>query len=81
MEFNAESAKAIARLIVTVIAAVATTFGWSFDANLWLNIILSVVSIALLIYVCWWKNQNLTSAAQEAQKVLNELKVADKNAN
>lgn len=73
MEFNSQSAVAIARLLVTMAAAVGATFGWSFDADLWFNVVLSVIAVALLCY-SWWKNNNLTLAAQESQKVLMALK-------
>lgn len=73
MEFNSQTAVAIARLIITIIAAVASTFGWLFDSELWLNIVLSAFALAVLAWT-WWKNNNITHAAQEAQKVLDEMK-------
>lgn len=72
-EFNSQTATAIARLVVTVIATCAATFGWTFDAETWFNIALSIVALALLGYT-WWKNNNVTYAAQEAQKVLDSIK-------
>lgn len=76
MEFNSQSAVAIARLTITIAAAIGATFGWSFDADLWFNVILSVIAVALLCY-SWWKNNNITEAAQESQKVLMALKRQD----
>lgn len=73
MEFNSQSAIAFARLLVTLAVGVATVFGWTLDAELWLNIILSIAGVVLFAY-SWWKNNNITSAAQEAQEVLNEIK-------
>ena len=49
---------------------------WSFDTDLWLNIFLSILSVVLLAY-SWWKNNNITLAAQEAQNVLSNIKVSD----
>lgn len=75
IEFNSQTAVAIGRLIVTILASIAATLGWSFDADLWLNVFLSVLSVVLLVY-SWWKNNNLTLAAQEAQNVLSAIKIS-----
>ena len=76
IEFNSQTAVAVGRLVVTILASIAATLGWSFDADLWLNIFLSVLSVVLLAY-SWWKNNNITLAAQEAQNVLSNIKVSD----
>lgn len=76
IEFNSQTAVAIGRLVVTILASIAATLGWSFDADLWLNIFLSILSVVLLAY-SWWKNNNITLAAQEAQNVLSNIKVSD----
>lgn len=73
MELNSQSVVAFVRLIVTLAVSVAATFGWTLDAELWLNVVLSIGSVALFVY-SWWKNNNITKAAQEAQEVLNEIK-------
>lgn len=77
MQFNAETAKAFVRLILSLAAGVAMSFGWSLDWELWGNIGLSVIAVALFVY-SWWKNNNLTEAAQEAQLVLDEIKLTGK---
>lgn len=76
IEFNSQTALAIGRLIVTILAAIASTFGWAFDADLWLSIILSILAVVLLLYI-WWKNNNISLAAQEAQTVLDAIKASD----
>lgn len=58
VEFNSQTAVAIGHLIVTILASIAATLGWSFDADLWLNVFLSILSVALLAY-SWWKNNNV----------------------
>lgn len=73
MEFNKETGVAIARLIVTIAVAIATTFGWSLDGDLLLNILLSAIALALFAWT-WWKNNNVTAAAQQAQGVLDAIK-------
>lgn len=73
MVLNSQTAVAFARLVVTLLVSVAATFGWTLDAQLWLNIVLSAASVILFV-ITWWKNNNVTEAAQEAQKVLDELK-------
>lgn len=77
MEFNSSTAVALIRLIASLAAGVASTFGWAFDAELWLNILLSFIAVVLFGY-SWWKNNNITAAAQEAQIVLNQIKVNEK---
>lgn len=77
IELNAESAYSLARLIVMIASGVAATMGWKFDANLWLNIALSVLAVVILVRFIWWKNQPITKAAQEAQNVLSHIKVSD----
>lgn len=76
MQFNSQTAVAFVRLLVSLAAGVASTFGWTLDADLWLNITLSFAAVVLFAY-SWWKNNNITAAAQEAQEVLDELKGKD----
>ena len=70
---NAESIRAIVALLVTAIVNVANVMGFALDWGTVFNVVLSVASVASVAWV-WWKNQNLTAAAQEAQKFLDELK-------
>lgn len=74
---NSESIVAIVRLLVTAAVSICAYFGWALDANLLLNILLTIAAVVILIYT-WWKNNNVTSAAQEAQKVLDQIKEAQK---
>lgn len=70
---NSESIKPIAVLIVTVAVNIANVAGYAIDADLWINIVLSGLSLVAVGY-SWWKNQNVTIAAQMAQDYLDELK-------
>lgn len=63
----------IVRGIVPVIVTVLTICGISADADILITVIGSIVSIVTFIW-SWWKNNNITLAAQQAQKVLDELK-------
>lgn len=73
MELNKESFIAIIRLIVTAVGMIATTFSWTVDTNFIFNILVSIAAGVLLIWT-WWKNNNVTEAAQQAQEMLNEIK-------
>lgn len=73
MELNKESFIAIIRLIVTAVGMIATTFSWTVDTNFIFNILVSIAAEVLLIWT-WWKNNNVTEAAQQAQEMLNEIK-------
>lgn len=63
----------IVRGIVPVVVTVLTIFGISADADILITVIGSILSI--VTFICsWWKNNNITLAAQQAQKVLDDLK-------
>ena len=68
-----EQAKAIITIIVTAVVNVANVCGFAMDADAWINVALSILSAVTILY-SWWKNQNLTAEAAEAQKYLNDLK-------
>lgn len=70
---NAESIKAIVALVVTAAVNVANVCGFALDYGTVYNVVLSVASVACVAW-CWWKNQNVTQAAQQAQEYLAELK-------
>lgn len=67
---------AFVRLACSVIAAGAAIFGAVVDADA--LTVGALIVVALVVYIwSWWKNSNITSAAQEAQKVLDEIKAKD----
>ena len=72
-----EKVKAIVTIVVTAAVNVANVCGYALDADTWVNAALSVASVICIIYA-WWKNQNLSDEAVEAQKVLNLLKTERK---
>lgn len=78
MDFNSQTAIAIVRLVVGLLAGVFAAMGWAFDADFWANIGLSAMAVVVAVYALWWKNNNVTSAAQEAQAVLDEIKLRER---
>lgn len=70
---NIERVKAIATIIVTAAVNIANVMGYALDADSIVNAVLSVLSAIAIVY-SWWKNQNITDEAIEAQKVLDALK-------
>ena len=66
--WNTERVIAVTRIACTMAAALAAGFGLALDADA-----LYTGCAALLATVCyvwsWWSNNNMTKAAQEAQKV------------
>ena len=74
---NAERVKAIVTIVVTAAVNVANVCGYALDADLWVNAVLSVVSAACIAY-SWWKNQNVTDEAIQAQDYLDGLKAERK---
>ena len=74
---NTERIKAVVTIIVTAAVNVANVYGYAVDADTWVNAALSVLSVITIAYT-WWKNQNITDEAIEAQKVLDHLKAERK---
>ena len=66
---------AIVRLGVMFVAAVLSGIGIAIDADALYNLIALAVALIAGI-VSWWKNSNMTEAAQEAQAYLDNLKAA-----
>lgn len=64
---------AFARLVVTLVVSVAAVAGYALDSGLVFNIVFSALAIACILWT-WWKNNNVTKAAQQAQQYLNDLK-------
>ena len=76
---NVERAKAIITIIVTAVVNIANIYGYAVDAEAWINVALSILS-AICIAWSWWKNQNITPEAIQAQAVLDHLKAERKAA-
>lgn len=70
---NAESTKAIVTLVVTVAVCCANAAGYALDFGTLYNVVFSIAALACVAW-SWWKNQNVTEAAQKAQEYLDELK-------
>lgn len=71
-----ERAGAVARLVCTLVAGIATMLGFYMDADELFTGVCCVVALVCLV-VTWWKNNNITDAAIEAQEVLDALKSGD----
>ena len=74
-----ERTKAIISAIVILAVNIAAMFGVSLDANVWFSGLCAIVMLVTNIYAIW-KNHNFTPEAQEAQRVLDDLKAAKKEA-
>ena len=72
-----ERIKAIVTIIVTAAVNVANVCGWALDADTWATAALSVASVVCIVY-SWWKNQNVTDEAIQAQMTLDVLKAEKK---
>lgn len=72
-----ETVKAWAGTIVTVGVAVGSACGVDIDAEAAQNVVCAVVLVGATAYGCW-KNHNFTWAAQEGQKLVNDIKSASK---
>ena len=72
-DVKSERAKAIVTIVVVAIVNIANIFGYALDADAWINVVLSILS-AVSIAWSWWKNQNVTEQAAQAQALLDALK-------
>ncbi len=70
-----EKVKAIATLIIVCAVNVCNVLGYAVDAEPWINAVTSVLSVVAIAYA-WWKNQNVTAEAAQAQVLLDALKAA-----
>lgn len=66
-ENSKQTLVAFIRLACTLIAAGGTMFGIAIDADSLFIIVGLVVSLAACVW-SWWKNNNVTAAATEAQE-------------
>ena len=77
MDEQKERTKALFRAAVMLILGITAALGAKGVSpldNYVLTEVLSYVAGAAAVLWAWWKNNNVTEAAQEAQEVLNELK-------
>lgn len=69
-----ERAKAIVTLVIVAVFNIANVCGYAFDAGPVVNAITSIISAISILYA-WWKNQNVTVEAAQAQVLLDSLKI------
>lgn len=72
-ESKKQTLMAFIRLAVMLVTAGLALFGVAVDADSLYVVVMCIVAVSAAI-VSWWKNNNVTSAATDAQKVLDELK-------
>ena len=70
---NYDQIIAVVRLICPLLATSLALIGIEVDANAIMVGVLLAVALGAFIWA-WWKNNNVTLAAQEAQKYLTVLK-------
>lgn len=73
---NQEQVIAIVRLVCTFVASIATTLGIAWDSDAIFTVVCAALTVVCFVW-SWWKNNNLTTAAQEAQKLLDDMKRED----
>lgn len=73
-----ERVKAIVTIVITAAVNIANVMGYALDLDSWLNVALSIASAACILWA-WWKNQNITDEAIQAQEYLDGLKAAKRS--
>lgn len=72
-ESKKQTLMAFIRLACSLITTGLALYGVSVNADA--LFVLAMIVVALVAYIwSWWKNNNVSAAATEAQKVLEELK-------
>lgn len=74
---NVQTIKAAVSAIVVVAVSVFSAFGIDIDGDALTNVICAVLLVASTIYGVW-RNHNFTKAAQEGQKLVDEIKCKNK---
>ena len=72
-DFTRERIVAIIRLVIMLVSAVAGGFGLTVDPDALGTIAACAVALVAGVYG-WWKNNNFTEAAQDAQAYLDAVK-------
>ena len=72
-ESKKQTLMAFIRLACSLVTTGLALYGVSVDADALFVLAMIVVALAAYIW-SWWKNNNVSTAATEAQKVLDELK-------
>ena len=78
-DFTRERIVAIIRLVIMLVSAVAGGFGLTVDPDALGTIAACAVALVAGVYG-WWKNNNLTEAAQDAQAYLDAVKATYREA-
>lgn len=78
-ESTKERIAAVVRLAVMLVATAAGCFGLAIDADALLTFAALAVGLVAGVY-SWWKNANLTQAAQQAQDYLDAIKGGEDDA-
>ena len=78
-DFTRERIVAIIRLVIMLVSAVAGGFGLTIDPDSLGTIAACAVALVAGVYG-WWKNNNLTEAAQDAQAYLDAVKATYREA-
>ena len=75
MDWNKERVMAVVRLACVLATTVAAGFGLALDADALYTGAACVLAVASYVW-SWWKNNNVTKAAQDAQAYLDSIKNA-----
>ncbi len=67
---------AFIRLLAPLVSTALALFGVTVDANAILIGLICIAALGTYIWA-WWKNNNITKAAQEAQLVLDAAKESE----
>lgn len=70
---NSEQAAAIARLVAPLIVMVGGLFGITIDSESTYALVATFFGLIAAIYAWWWKNNNITKSAQQAQNYKNAM--------
>ena len=76
-ESKKQTIVAFVRLVCTLVAAAAAMFGFAVDAEALFTGVACILAFVFFVWA-WYRNNNVTDAATEAQEVLDMIKSRDK---
>lgn len=72
-----ERPKAILTIILVAIINIINLYGYAVDAGAVVNAVFTILGFIGILW-SWWKNQNITPEAQQAQAWLDHMKAEKK---
>lgn len=71
---NSEKARAILSLVVAELVNVGTVALATWGTQPWQSVLVECAAVAIVTALTWWRNHNVSEAAQVGQELVDRLK-------